>query len=280
MQIFVLSIYLFSFLFYVLAYFLRPRFFRIIALSSLSSGLLGNLYLIIEHFLRSHRLPLTNIAETLLSTVSIIVLVYLVLEFRKRRPILMGLLVSLISSLGLMAVFRFSKGPLMPLLPALQSKWLVFHVSSCIVAYSFFAVSFIAAIVYLTSSTATEKGRRPGSTLSEAEGLTERNPESDHQILLNRLCHRCICIGFFLLTLGIILGSVWGRYAWGHWWSWDAKEVWALITWLIYASYIYGRLSGDWSERKLSWIAISGFSACLFTYLGVTFLLRGLHSYT
>lgn len=278
MEMFILSIYLLSFLFYFLACFLRPKFFPKVALFFLILGFSGNIYLIIQYFLHTHRLPLTTMSETLLSAITIIVLIFLVLELKKHQLEITGLFVSLISFLGLMAAFWFFKRPLMPLLPALQSKWLPFHVSSCIIAYCLFTISFIAAITYLTHSSALKlcllgQGRR------HRPGMIKEDAELNKEILLNRLCHRCICPGFFLLTLGIILGSIWGKSAWGHWWNWDPKEVWALITWLIYASYMHGRLFGDWSEKKLSYVAILGFLSCLFTYLGVNFLLSGLHSY-
>ncbi len=253
----IVSIYLFSFIFYLFSSFFKPKFFSKIALGFLILGFLGNIYLIIQHFFHSRRLPLTNTSETLLSAVTIVLFIFLILEYKRHPPKIMGVLVSLLSLLGLIAAFWFLRGPLMPLLPALQSKWLVFHVTSCIIAYCFFTISFITAIIYLF-----KKDFRP-----------------EQAILLNRLTHRCICLGFFLLTLGIILGSIWGKLAWGHWWNWDPKEVWALISWLIYAGYIHSRLFGKRPEKKLVGIAILGFLACLFTYFGVNFLLRGLHSY-
>ena len=263
MENYIVSIYFFSFLFYLLSLFLKLKFFSKIALWFLILGFLGNIYLIIQHFLSTHRLPLTDTSETLLSAVTIVVFIFFTLEFgsafseRKRQLKTMGLWVSLISLLGLISYSWLLKKPVMPLLPALQSKWLVFHVSSCIVAYCLFIISFIAAIIY----------------------LVKKYPQAPQGISLSRLYHRCICLGFFLLTLGIILGSIWGKSAWGHWWNWDPKEVWALISWSIYCLYFYGRLWAGWSEKKLSWIAILGFLSCLFTYLGVNFLLKGLHSY-
>lgn len=267
MEITVVSLYLSSFLLYIAAFFSKNKFFSNCALASLALGFLGNLYLIIRHLFNAHRMPLTNTPETLLSMVAVIVLIFLILEFftkggsafgeRAGRFKTIGLFVSLISSLGLIFAFYVLRKPLMPLLPALQSKWLAFHVASCIIAYSFFAISFITAIIF----------------------LAKKSSAPDERIWLNRLSHRSICIGFFLLTLGIILGSVWGKSAWGHWWNWDPKETWALVTWLIYGLYIHGRLFSRWPETKLSWVAVFGFLACLFTYLGVNFLLRGLHSY-
>lgn len=257
MENLILTIYLFSFLFYLLGCFFKTKFFAIAGLSCLFLGFLGNIFLMAKHFFYTHRLPLTNTSETLFSAVTIIVFIYLVLEFKRHQLKGIGLLVSLISCLGLIAAFWFFKGPSMPLLPALQSKWLVFHVSCCIIAYCFFTIAFMAAICR----------------------LIKKDFESNQGIFLKRLMHRSICLGFFLLTLGIILGSIWGKSAWGHWWNWDPKETWALITWFIYAGYIHGRLFAGWQDKKLSAIAILGFFACLFTYLGVNFLLKGLHSY-
>lgn len=255
MEIYIVSLSLISFLSYLSACFFKPGFFSRIAIFSLLLGFLGNLYLIIQHFINTERLPLTNTSETLLSVATLIVFIFLMLAFKRHDLNEIGVLVSLISSIGLIASFWLLKKPLVPLLPALQSKLLVFHVSSCIVAYCFFTVSFITALIYLIRE------------------------KSDQRVLLTRFTHRFVCLGFYFLTLGIILGSIWGKSAWGHWWNWDPKETWALITWLIYAAFIHGRLFGSWSEEKLAGIAIVGFSACLFTYLGVNFLLKGLHSY-
>lgn len=232
----------------------KASFFSKIALICLSFAFVGNASLIIMHCIRRQRLPLTNTSETLLTLVGVIVFIFLILEYKKSLPRIMGALASLISFLGLSASLSLAKNPMIPLLPALQSKWLVFHVSSCIVAYCFFTIAFIAAIICLLKR-ASLTGRVSG------------------------IAHRFLCLGFVFLTLGIILGSIWGKSAWGHWWNWDPKEVWALITWLIYAYYFHGRLLGSNSARTFCWVAILGFLSCLFTYLGVNFLLEGLHSY-
>ena len=87
-----------------------------------------------------------------------------------------------------------------------------------------------------------------------------------------------IVIGFLMLTLGIITGSVWAHSAWGTYWSWDPKETWSLITWLIYASVIHSRMVRGWRGKKIAIFSIIGFCCVLFTYFGVNYL-AGLHSY-
>lgn len=141
-----------------------------------------------------------------------------------------------------------------PLVPALQSKWLLFHVGSCFVAYSSFALAFIISIFNI---------------------FKKKNND-----ILKSLTHKCICLGFLFLTIGIVLGSLWGKAAWGHWWNWDPKETWALATWIIYGVYFYAwMLNRKWQIKVVSWFGIVGFLLVLFNYFGVTFLMKGLHSY-
>jgi cytochrome c-type biogenesis protein CcsB len=96
---------------------------------------------------------------------------------------------------------------------------------------------------------------------------------------LDRLIYRAAVIGFIFLTIGILTGAVWAETAWGRYWSWDPKETASLITWFIYAALLHARLVQGWQGRPIAWLAVAGFGAVLFTYLGVGFLLPGLHSY-
>jgi cytochrome c-type biogenesis protein CcsB len=82
-----------------------------------------------------------------------------------------------------------------------------------------------------------------------------------------------------MLTLGIVTGAAWANYAWGSYWSWDPKETWSLITWFVYAAFLHARLTRDWRGRNAAILSIVGFSAVLFTYFGVNYLISGLHSY-
>lgn len=147
-----------------------------------------------------------------------------------------------------------------PLMPALKSNWLLIHVVTCFLGYAAFTLGFGVALLYL----AQEKGPRPSLP---------------PQRQLDRLLYQTTIIGFLLLTLGILTGSVWAETAWGRYWSWDPKETWSLITWLIYATLLHARLVKGWQGRRIAWLAVLGFLAVLFTYFGVSFLLAGLHSY-
>jgi len=96
---------------------------------------------------------------------------------------------------------------------------------------------------------------------------------------IDNLSYRTISFGFPLLTIGIIAGAVWANEAWGSYWSWDPKETWALITWLVFASYLHARITKSWQGKKPAMIASVGFVVVWICYLGVNFLGKGLHTY-
>lgn len=151
-----------------------------------------------------------------------------------------------------------------PIMPALKSNWLIIHVVTCFLAYAAFAVGFGAALLYFFLA------RRPGPDKKKS---SPGGPD------LDELIYRAIVIGFFLLTLGILTGAVWAESAWGRYWSWDPKETWSLITWLVYAGLLHARLARGWQGKRIAALAVVGFMAVLFTYFGVSFLLPGLHAY-
>ena len=116
-----------------------------------------------------------------------------------------------------------------------------------------------------------------------AEGLETSSPPKDNRLTLlesvDNLSYRTISLGFPMLTIGIIAGAVWANEAWGSYWSWDPKETWALITWLVFASYLHARITKSWQGRKPAIIASFGFIVVWICYLGVNFLGKGLHTY-
>ena len=151
------------------------------------------------------------------------------------------------------------------LMPALKSNWLGFHVSTAIISYGAFGVSFALALVYLL------RGR-----IAEGSFLDQHIPSEEKLDLIE---YRAVSLGLLFLTFCIITGSIWAERAWGSYWSWDPKETWSLITWLIYAVYLHQRLRLGWKGKRAAIFAVIGFIAVLFTYIGVNTLLPGIHSY-
>jgi cytochrome c-type biogenesis protein CcsB len=160
-----------------------------------------------------------------------------------------------------------------PLVPALHSYWLVIHVGAAILATGAFAVGALASVVFLLK--ARVQGR-PGSRL---HGLLELFPGSDD---LDRLAYRLHAVGFPLWTFAaLIAGPIWAEYAWGSYWNWDPKEVWAFITWVIYAAYLHARATAGWKGRAAAVLALVGFATLLFNFVGINFFFGAgsMHSY-
>jgi cytochrome c-type biogenesis protein CcsB len=189
-----------------------------------------------------------------------IVLIYLLLEFRQYNNVKMiGIVVVPVAWLAALYASTLNK-TIEPLVPALQSNWLLAHVGVAIVAYGAFAISFATALLYILKEYYNYKW------LPAKEKL-------------NDLTYQLIALAFPFMTLVLITGAVWAEQAWGTYWSWDPKETWSLITWLIYLGYLHSRLVLRWKGKASAWLAVIGFLAVIFTYLGVNFLLSGLHSY-
>ena len=181
------------------------------------------------------------------------------IAFRKNLQGWLGAVIAMLACLLLAYASFGADADIRPLMPALKSNWLLIHVMTAFLGYAAFAVAFGAALLYLI------KDKRPQARLPAPP-------------LLDRLMYRAIMLGFLLLTFGILTGAVWAETAWGKYWSWDPKETWSLITWLIYASMLHARLLKGWQGRPIAWLALLGFLAVIFTYLGVNYL-PSLHAY-
>jgi cytochrome c-type biogenesis protein CcsB len=211
--------------------------------------------------------PLSNMYESLIFFSWTIVLVYLILEFKYRQKII-GVFVTPFAflAIALTSIIPGIDAKIVPLVPALQSNWLAIHVITCFLGYASFAVSFGISILYLLQDKKAATKEEGSRWLPSTSILDEIN-------------YKSIVIGFPMLTLGIVTGAAWANYAWGSYWSWDPKETWSLITWFVYAAFLHARFTRDWRGRKAAILSIAGFSAVLFTYFGVNYLISGLHSY-
>ncbi|MBW4634822.1 MAG: c-type cytochrome biogenesis protein CcsB [Iphinoe sp. HA4291-MV1] len=120
-------------------------------------------------------------------------------------------------------------------------------------------------------------------TVTQSQAVAKAEPLSPQRLslaeTLDNISYRIIGLGFPLLTIGIIAGAVWANEAWGSYWSWDPKETWALITWLVFAAYLHARITRSWQGRRPAILAASGFVVVWICYLGVNLLGKGLHSY-
>ncbi len=184
-----------------------------------------------------------------------------------------------------------------PLVPALQSNWLMMHVSVMILSYAALILGSLMSIAFLIVSNSnflnsknlketnllkTETYIKESQNNNNNMLVQESNIQNNNEkiaLMLDNLSYRILALGFPLLTIGILSGAVWANEAWGSYWSWDPKETWALLTWLVFAVYLHTRLSKGWQGKKPAVIASFGFFVVWMCYLGVNLIGEGLHSY-
>ncbi|GAB6181946.1 c-type cytochrome biogenesis protein CcsB [Desulfotomaculum defluvii] len=245
------------------------------AILTVGIGFLAHTAGLIIRTITVQRLPFVNMYEFVIFFAWGVILAYLVTQQKHPVPLL-GTVVVPVAVL-LLAAASIMNGAVRPLMPALQSYWLHSHVATAVLAYGAFGVSFGIGVLYLIRDTQPLSlgSSGPGNTaLAQGVSLLP-NTET-----LDKLLYRVIAFGFVFLTLVLITGAVWAEQAWGTWWSWDPKETWALITWLVYALFLHGRFTRGWQGRRTAWLAIFGFVAVIFTLFGVTWLMPGMHSYS
>jgi ABC-type transport system involved in cytochrome c biogenesis permease subunit len=213
----------------------------------------------IDRSVRIRFVAVTNTFESLIFFSAVIALVLFVYRIRaKDKTIPYINFGGTVVAIALLAIASSPAAPkdVVPPIPALQSYWLVLHVTLSFIGESFFVVAFVCAIYYLVSRNLEQKKR------------------------LERLTYTTIAIGYPIFTAGaLIFGAVWAQTAWGSYWSWDPKETWALITWLVYTAYLHTRFVKRFRGKVSAVLAIVGFAFTMFTFFGVNYLLSGLHSY-
>jgi cytochrome c-type biogenesis protein CcsB len=263
-----------AFVFYLFRMILGREFWGKLATWTALVGLVAQSIALIIRWKTSYDLgmghaPLSNFYESLIFFAWTIVFLYLLMEWRlKNRSI--GAFVLPIAFL-IMAYASIAPGisnRIEPLIPALQSNWLTSHVLTCFLGYAAFTVAFALGLMFFVKKAA-------GADSSRSSIFIRLLP---NEYQMDDLMYSSTTLGFIFLTLGIVTGSVWAHYAWGSYWSWDPKETWSLITWLVYAVMLHTRLVRGWRGKRMAIMAIVGFACVLFTYLGVN-LLPSLHSY-
>ncbi len=236
-----------------------------LATISLSAGLALHTVALVVRTIAASRPPFMNLYEYVISLTWGVVLVYLVAEYSTKNKQLGAFTVPLVTLFAFYATRLGSE--LNPTMPALMSAWRVPHIATAILAYSSFALAFSLAIMFLIREKVDKQ---------KTSAWTTRLPASE---VLDKMIYRAISFGFLMQTALLITGAIWAQFAWGSYWQWDPKETWALITWLLYAAYLHMRVTRGLRGKKSAVVCIIGFIVTMFTLVGVSLWLPGLHSY-
>ena len=240
--------------FYGLSFILYFVAGRKVSLGLYTCGAAYNLYLVLDRWVEAGHLPFSNMYETLISLGFCVFLLHVITEWgMKVGAPWMDPLIGVVMITG--AFFRSPE--VHPLMPALQSPLFFPHVFSYVLAYAAAAKGCALAICTLAS-------RDPAARLQREKGT--------HQVLR---------VGFPLLTAGLLLGAIWAKLAWGDYWSWDPKEMWSLVTWMVYLGYFHYRYRRGPRSKLVPWLAILGFVTVVITLwiVNLTKAFAGLHSY-
>ncbi|MDN4482903.1 c-type cytochrome biogenesis protein CcsB [Demequina lignilytica] len=215
--------------------------------------------------------PWSNMYEYTISGSFFAVAAFLVIQ-RRRDVAFLGAGVTGIATvaLGLAMTVLYKDADTLP--PALQSYWLVIHVSIAVLVTGLLTVSFIASVLQLMRDSRDSGTRWTGRRLRFLEAVPTAAS-------LEALSFRLNAVGFVLWTFTVMAGAIWAEHAWGRYWGWDPKEVWSFVIWVLYAAYLHARTTQGWAGRRSAWLAIAGYAALIANFTVVNLFFQGLHTY-
>lgn len=220
--------------------------------------------------LAAGRMPWGNMYEFVLTVTAVAGVAWLFVSTLKPQLRRLGLVIALVELLLLGVAGMVLYTAINPLMPALQSTWFVVHVTAVVIASGLFLVGFVPAAMFLIRD-----GHDKGKTRFPYT-LGPRVPSAEN---MERLTFQLTAFAFPIWTFGVAAGAVWAEAAWGRYWGWDPKEVWAFISWVVYAGYLHARATPSVKRTTVAWIAVLGFATMLMNLFGVNIFFTGLHSY-
>jgi cytochrome c-type biogenesis protein CcsB len=250
------------------------RFGRI-GLSLTVLGVLLHTAGVVMRGLAAERVPWGSMYEFAITGSLAVAVAYLFLV-RRYSARWLGLLVTglLVILLGLAVIVLYR--PVGPLVPALHSYWLVIHVSAAAISGGAFTIGALASVLFLVRSR-LERNVAGAADAGSRRGFLWRLPSAE---AIDRVSYRVHAFAFPLWTFAVLAGAIWAQYAWGRYWGWDPKEVWAFITWVVYAAYLHARATVGWRGTAAAYVALFGFATFIFNFVGINLFGSGLHSYS
>ena len=219
------------------------------------------------------RVPWANMYEFALTATAAIVGIFLIVQFFVDLRFLGTLVTGLtVVFLGVAKVNYYVQ--IVPLVPALDSYWLVIHILVAVLAVGFFTLSFGLSIMQLLQT------RRAATQQAGAPAKFAFMSSLPNPVRLEDLAYRLAIIGFAFWTFTLIAGSIWAEAAWSRYWGWDVKEVWTFIIWVLYAGFIHARATRGWRGTRSAWLNIVSYAAVIFNFTIVNVFFKGLHAYS
>lgn len=235
-------------------------------------GVAMHAFAVISRGVAAHRVPWGNMYEFLSTGALVVTVVYLVVLFFKDLRFMGSFIIGLVTLMLCGATIGFPT-PIGHLVPALQSPWIVIHVSIAVLSAALFSISFAMNVLQLIQHSRMNKlvaglpDKLPFMRLVPGAGALEN------------FAYRINTIAFVMWTFTVMAGAIWAEAAWGRYWGWDPKEVWSFVIWVVYAGYLHARATGGWTGPRSAWLSIIGYACVIFNFTAVNIFFNGLHSY-
>ncbi len=235
-------------------------------------GVLLQGFAVVARSIAAARVPWGNMYEFLSTGAFLVALVFMLVLLKKDLRFMGTFVIGLVTVMLCGATMGFPT-PVAHLVPALQSYWLVIHVSIAVLASALFTITFAMNVLQLVqharmdSMAAGKKDKMPFMRLVPGAAALEN------------FAYRINAVAFVMWTFTVMAGAIWAEAAWGRYWGWDTKEVWSFVIWVVYAGYLHARATGGWTGARSAWLSIIGYLCIVFNFTVVNLYFNGLHSY-
>ena len=242
---------------------------------TLGLGALAHGIGVVTRGISAGRVPWANMYEFAISGSFLLVLIFLTaLAVKEIRSIAVFINGFTLLILGVATTSFYVQ--IKTLMPALQSYWLIIHVTVAVLSTAFFNIAAALAIAYLLKEWDLIKNAK-GKFSKLIRRVLTVFPEANK---MERLSYRFNVVGFILWSFTLIAGAIWAERAWHRYWGWDTKEVWTFIIWTLYAGYLHANATRGWSGKRSAWLSLVGFAAVIFNFVVVNLYFKGLHVYS
>lgn len=229
-------------------------------------------FAVVSRALAANRVPWGNMYEFLTTGALVVAVVYMIALMLKDLRFMGTFIIGLVTLMLCAATIGFPT-PVGHLVPALQSPWIVIHVSIAVLASALFSISFAMNVLQLLQHS---RMNRLAAGKPDKLGFMRLVPGAG---ALENFAYRINTIAFVMWTFTLIAGAIWAEAAWGRYWGWDPKEVWTFVIWVVYAGYLHARATGGWTGPRSAWLSIIGYGCLIFNFTVVNIYFNGLHSY-